>query len=544
MAHLVPARAGVRVPLSFRLHWAGRRMLAGRRDRGAGSRYARPGTHPVTISIDAEHPGPVVPDDFAGLSFERGPLNPGNAGVAGYLFSPANNSLVTLFRNLGVRNLRIGGGSVDDLIPAGTGSDGFTGIDNLFAFAGVAGVKVIYTLRLLSPGAKPIRDLKSVDAQVAGYIWRHYRESVASFAIGNEPDWHAFHTYAGHPLDPVIYEEIPGVPGSAYPSYLTGWQSFAGAVGDAAPGAALSGPDTGAYSPLTYTPDPDNGVSWTERFASDERDRGRVADITQHLYVGGGPGKTTAAQAISNMLSPEWVNGTAIGTQPARTTYTPYPWLYANNLARVVAAGLRYRLTESNDYLTGVPGASNAFASALWALDYLHWWAAHAAAGVNFHNKQWLHTDTIVPDPAATGGGYAVTPKGYGIKAFTLGSAGQVRPVAIGNADGINLTAYCIGGAGEDYVTIINKTQGAGAADAAVAIVPPGPGLPGAQIMTLSSGEPGDATGASTTLGGAAITGDTPWDGKWSALPADPRAGIGLTVRATTAAIVKIHSGG
>ena len=104
------------------------------------------------------------------------------------------------------------------------------------------------------------------------------------------------------------------------------------------------------------------------------------------------------------MLSPEWVNGTAIGTQPARTTYTPYPWLYDSHLAAVVAAGQRYRLTESNDYLVGVPGASNAFASALWALDYLHWWAAHAAAGVNFHNKQWLYTATIVPDPAAAAG--------------------------------------------------------------------------------------------------------------------------------------------
>ena len=536
--------AAVRVPLSSRLHWAVRPILAGRRYRVAGSPYARPGYHPITIAIDAEYPGPVVPDDFAGLSFERGPLNPGNAGVAGYLFSPANNSLITLFRNLGLRNLRIGGGSVDDFIPAGTGSDGFTGIDNLFAFAGAGGVKIIYTLRLLSPSAKPISDLKSVDAQAAGYIWRRYRENVASFAIGNEPDWHAFHTYAGHPLDPAIYEAIPGVPGSAYPSYLADWQSFADAVGDAAPGVALAGPDTGAYSTLTYTPDPENGVSWTEQFASDEKDSGRIADITQHYYVGGDPGDTTAQQAISNMLSPEWVTGTAIGTQPTGTTYTPYPWFYANNLAPVAAAGLRYRLTESNDYLTGVPGASNVFASALWALDYLHWWAAHGAAGVNFHNKQWLYTDTIVPDPAPAAGGYAITPKGYGIKAFTLGSAGQVKPVAIGNADGINLTAYCIGGAGVHYVTIINKTEGAGAADAAVTIVPPGPGLQGAQIMTLASGEPGDATGASAMLGGAAITGDTSWDGKWCALSADPRAGISLTVRATTAAIVRIQSGG
>jgi hypothetical protein len=432
---------------------------------------------------------------------------------------------------------------VDQLIPAGTDSDGLTGIDNLFAFAAAAGVKVIYTFRLLSPGAAPIDDLISNNAQAAGYIWRNYRESVDSFAIGNEPDWHAFHTYAGHPLDPAISEEISGVPGSAYPSFLANWRSFADAVGEAAPGAPLSGPDTGAYGTLTFTPDPANGVSWTERFADDERDSGRITDFTQHYYVGAGPGKTTARQAISNMLSPGWVNGTAIGTQPRRTTYTPYPWLYSNLLAPLAAAGLRYRLTESNDYLVGVPGASNAFASALWALDYLHWWAAHAAAGVNFHNKQWLYTDTIVPDPAAAGAGYAVTPKGYGIKAFTLGSAGRAKPAQIGNPDGINLTAYCIGGADEDYVTIINKTQGAEAADAAVTIVPPGPRLQGAEMMTLASGEPGDATGASATLGGAAITGDTPWDGTWSALPADPDAGISLTVRATTAAIARIHRG-
>jgi hypothetical protein len=299
---------------------------------------------------------------------------------------------------------------------------------------------------------------------------------------------------------------------------------------------------------MTWTPDPDRGVSWTERFAADERDSGQVADITQHLYVGGGPGKTAAGQAISNMLSPEWVHGTAVGTQPQGTTYTPYPWFYQSHLAAVVAAGLPYRLTESNDYLGGVPGASDAFASALWALDYQHWWAAHQAGGVNFHNKQWLYTDTIVPGPAGPGDGYAVTPKGYGIKAFTLGSAGRVRPVAIENADGVNLTAYGVEGAGWDYVTIINKTQGPEAADAAVTIVPPGPGgpgagLPGAEVMTLAGREPGDATGGDATLGGGAISGDAPWDGTWSAQPAGPGRGLSLTVRATTAAIVRIPGG-
>lgn len=175
--------------------------------------WGRRAGHPsVTITIDGEHPGPVVPDDFAGLSFERGPLNPRNAGVSGNLFSPANNALVTLFRNLGLGNLRIGGGTVDQLIPAGTGSDGFTGIDNLFAFAAVAGVKVIYSLRLISQDEPPIGDLKAVHAQATGHIWRHHRESVASFAIGNEPDWPAYHR-----LDPAIFEEASEKPGSAYP---------------------------------------------------------------------------------------------------------------------------------------------------------------------------------------------------------------------------------------------------------------------------------------------------------------------------------------
>ena len=496
----------------------------------------------LTISIDMEHPGPVIPEDFAGLSFERGPLNSGNAGVPGYLFSPETDSLITLFRNLGLRSLRIGGGSIDTMAVAGTGSDGFTGIDKLFEFAAAACTRVIYSLRLLNPSSAPIADLASVDAKIAEHIWAEYPELLASFAIGNEPDWHSYHTYPGHPLDLAICETTPGVPGSAYPSYLADWGTFADAVAAVAPGAMLSGPDTGAYSTQTYTPSPALGMSWTQRFAIDKGSTGRIAEVTQHYYVGDGPGQTTAAQAITNMLSPAWVQGTAPAPQPTNTTYTPYRWLYANIFAPVAAAGLRCRLTESNDYLTGIDGASNAFASALWALDHLHWWAAHGAAGVNFHNKQWLTTDTIVPDPAAAGR-YMVTPKGYGIKAFTLGSGGQVLPVQIGNPLGINVTAYCVRADDDYYVTVINKTQGRAAADAPVTFTLPGAGLRAGEVMTLTSGQPGGAAAASATLGGATITGSLPWAGTWTEVPPDPQGHLGVTVRAATAAIVRIRSG-
>jgi hypothetical protein len=191
-----------------------------------------------------------------------------------------------------------------------------------------------------------------------------------------------------------------------------------------------------------------------------------------------------------------------------------------------------------------VQGASNAFAAALWALDHLHWWAAHGCAGVNFHNKQWVLTDTIIPDPAGSAEGYVITPKGYGIKAFTLGAAGQVLPAQIQNPAGVNVTAYGVSGAGENYVTVINKAHGADAADAAVTITVPGAGGQGTQVMTLAGAQPGDARGGTATLGGATITGGAPWAGTWSALPAGPQGGISLTVKATTAALVKIPSGG
>ena len=79
---------------------------------------------------------------------------------------------------------------------------------------------------------------------------------MASFAIGNEPDWHAYHTYPGHPLDPAIYEDVAGRARQCLPVLPDPWRSLAAAVTGAAPGAPLSGPDLGAYTKMTYTPRP------------------------------------------------------------------------------------------------------------------------------------------------------------------------------------------------------------------------------------------------------------------------------------------------
>ena len=494
---------------------------------------------PVTVTVDATSHGYAIPADFSGLSFERGTENSGNAKVPGYLFSPTDTQLITLFQNLGIRSLRVGAGSVDtESLVSNTAND------NLFRFAAAAGTKVMYGVRMLNTHNN-FPDLKEQDAAIDGYIWRHYRPLVSNFQIGNEPDWHNPYHTAG---DPAIFETTPGVAGSAYPSYLADWQAFASTLLAAAPGATFSGPDTGAYTTFTYS----NGESWTQRFAQDEGGSGIIADITQHYYVGGSPRTTTAAQAIDNILSPAWVNDTAIGTQPSgagdgkTTTYVPYPWLYANNIAPVVALNQPYRLTEFNDYLTGINGASNGYAAALWALDSMHWWAEHGAAGVNFHNKQWIFTDTIVPDPnpcVTTCGNFQTTPKGYGIKAFGLGSHGYVEPVTLANAGNMNLTAYAVGDAHTLYVTIVNKTHSStgDSADATVSISPTGYGAASCAALTLTDGEDGNAALMTASLGGAAITNNSRWQGQWTPLTTDSSGHCTLTVQAASAAVVKLR---
>jgi hypothetical protein len=46
---------------------------------------------PVTLTVDSQSPGSIIPSDFLGLSFETGNLQSNGVGVAGYMFDSANN---------------------------------------------------------------------------------------------------------------------------------------------------------------------------------------------------------------------------------------------------------------------------------------------------------------------------------------------------------------------------------------------------------------------------------------------------------------------
>ncbi|HZL35745.1 MAG TPA: hypothetical protein VFC78_10585, partial [Tepidisphaeraceae bacterium] len=97
---------------------------------------------------------------------------------------------------------------------------------------------MIYTLRLLNGNANE-------DAEIARYIQQHYEAQLVCFQIGNEPDWHSYHTAPGHPADPRIFEPVLNSTGSAYPSFLATWNTFASTINDSVPSAKYTGPDTG-----------------------------------------------------------------------------------------------------------------------------------------------------------------------------------------------------------------------------------------------------------------------------------------------------------
>jgi hypothetical protein len=457
---------------------------------------------PVTLTV-SNSASFTIPDDFIGLSFETSIVLPGNNkiphGEPFYLFSPTNQTLVDIFKNLGIKNLRVGGGTVDYSVrPPPDPAD----VDQLFGFAKAAGIRVMFSFRLLSgnPASAP---------PVAAYIWQHYRPELDAFSIGNEPDWRKYHR-----SDPKI---------TNYPSYLADWREFAEAIRAGVPNARFAGPDTGSDFPVTRAADTDyEGESWTQRFAHDEKSSGIISAVLHHDYVGQLANGVSAPAGIDALLSREWVT-------------VEYPALYQHVLAPVAAEGLPYRMTEANDRIGGVEGASNAFASALWALDYMHWWAAHGCSGVNFHNNEWLKTDTVFLD---ANGRYHLNPKAYGIKAFDLGSHGSVAAMGISNRDEINLTAYAVRSATKLYVTVINKEHNTGSRSARV-IVAPGTEWKNAEVVFLN-GRPGRKTGI--TLGGARIRDNGSWNGSWKRLKASEDGKWITRLPAASAAIIRFSS--
>jgi hypothetical protein len=455
---------------------------------------------PVVVTVDPNAAGPEISPDFVGVSYEMSALLPDRDGR--YFFSADNKPLIQTFRALGIKSLRVGGNTADRpsvKVPAQAD------IDSLFAFARAADVKVLYTLRLNEGETKPVAPGPSkagsketlkpydpkADARIANYILDHDAANLACFIIGNEPD----HYYAD------------------FPSYRQAWERFAGEI--TAPEARFCGPST--------TP---GRVAWAADFARELGRGHRVAFVTQHEYPAGSGRNIEIVPAIEKLLSSKMDE--------------VYQKFYDAFAPAVLEAGQHFRLEECNSFSNGgARGVSDALPAALWGVDYMYWWAAHGASGLNFHTSGANSTMRYAVFLSAPDG-CDVHPLGYALKAFDLGAHGRLIPAKV-SATGLNLKVWAVHGAdGALYVTLVNKEHAAGAGALDVTLEAGGPGWSG-QAMFLSAASREIEATTGITLGGAAIQHDGSWKGVWTAL-AEPSAGGHFVIKlpAASVAVVKL----
>jgi len=465
-------------------------------------------SHSVLIALSPGSPGALIPPVFSGFSFEVALLLPGANGVR--YFRPDNQPLIALFRQFGIKSLRIGGNTSDRDAKTLPGEADW---DSLFGFAKAADVKVIYTLRLLNGDPNDA-------ARTVKYIMDRYAAQMECFSIGQEPS-----AYPTLKLDVRSNLERMGAAAEKfrYEDYRGEWKRFAEAIVAAVPNVKFCGPAV------------HNNAEWARKFMADFGRSNNVAMCVMHLYAGGAGNKVpTPEVGRDRMLSGEFLK--------------TYQKLHDGFVPMAQTEGLPYRLEEVNNYFNGgATNVSDTFAAALWGLEFMHWWAAHGAAGLNFHSGDRVAAGSnLLPSKYTAyhsiSNGYHVRPLGYAIKAFDLGGRGRV--ISAQFAAGTIETLPMYGVLAEDgtvYVTLINQDYGQSAKDV-TALLLVREGYASAQVMFLTAPEGDVAAKSGITLGGAEIKHDGSWNGKWSAPRELGRQGeFFMTLPAASAAIVRFN---
>ena len=460
------------------------------------------GQSPVSVTVDQTSTGPMVSSSFQGLSYETLLIFPDSSG--NFLFSGTNTPLINMFRTLGIKSLRIGGNSADNVndnngqLPADStceAADKCPIIDNLYAFAQAAGIKIIFTLRL------KVFDTTAAAGEAA-YIMKHYASLTDCFEVGNEPN---------------VYI-------SSFSTYDSDFRAYQSAVLNAAPNAKFCAPATTNGG----------GQPWAESFANEFKGDLSILLICGHFYPGTRTGNGINAD-IDFLLDPSRLS----------TGSNNYPLYYSQFPATAVSDGEIFRLEESNSIASqGEAGVSNTYASTLWALDYMHWWAVKNSQGLNFHTGATSVYDPIMPTTLSSS--YTAEPVAYGIKAFGLGSSGENALTVLGsNPNSVNMTAYGVldPATGNLFVTIVNKEHFTGAQNATVTLNP-GANYNGGQIWTLQQTNSDVIATSGVTLGGAAIGGNGSWNGSSSSISPSSSGSFIISVPAASAAIVELTGKG
>jgi hypothetical protein len=434
-----------------------RRFLATLATWSVGGLALRPlaqasGPRRAFLHVRSGSPGPTVPLNFIGLSYETQQLSdPG-------FFSPANRGLIDRFRALAPHGvLRLGGNTSDygfwQPTPASTApprarrpyvlgdpppdlSYAITpqAMHNLRGFLDVTGWTCLYGINLGT-------NVPALAADEAAYVSRVLGAKLEYFQIGNEAD-----RFGSTIRDPKTWSPE---------AYLAEWLAFATAIVARVPDARFGMPDI-ARDETWF-------AAIGRRLATDPL-RAHLACLSHHYYIGGPPANPLMTIDAILTADPRVPQVAAIVSRTAAQLRT------------------RWRMTEGNTcFRGGKPGVSDVFAAALWAADYLLLLASLGYAGVNLHggDRQMiamglggvLPGDALVHDDPARhphpyyapiahiGADYVAEPVYAGMQLAGVFAGGTMVPVNF-DPGPANATAYAAKlPEGRTILAVINKDR-------------------------------------------------------------------------------------
>ncbi|NBV53937.1 MAG: hypothetical protein EBR83_10545, partial [Verrucomicrobia bacterium] len=283
-------------------------------------------------------------------------------------------------------------------------------VDAFFDFARAAGWKIIYGVNL---GAKD----PAMAADEAAYAWQVGAKEIIAIEIGNEPNL--------YPKGPKREGIRPN--NWRYPQYK---EEFT-AVYDAIKAKDAKIPITG--------PAVTKSTNWMPLFMADFKDR--IALATSHVYHLSAPEADPKAQRFTSVEK-------LLGEK--------YPDDWIIKLKDATSVGVPYRVGECNTASGGGKrGVSNAFVSALWAIDFMFDVAQAGGQGVNFHGSFTSNNySPIVFDKKSSR--YVPAPMYYGMLFFSRAAQGRLVATEL-KTDANFVTHSVLGADGKLRVTLVNK---------------------------------------------------------------------------------------
>lgn len=452
---------------------------------------------PVKVSVDLNSSAGDVTPDFGGLSYETKTMIPDGTGRR--YFNPADKALIDVMRQLGVKSVRIGGNSCDE---SPVRLPNFEDIDYLCKLARKAGVKLIYSVRL--------KHGDSANAtKIIKYIHDNYNDVLDYVAIGNEPN--------GYYRD---FEQELGPE----------WQRIFEAINKEVPGLRYVAPDD--------NPRPVQFKNIWNRFGSDKG--GPVEMLSMHNYPADCAYRNPSAKDHSELIPCDAGEKRELMLSP--DFHVTYDGIYAKMEETI--GHHPFRLTECNSiWYGGLKDASDSYASALWGLDFMYYWAMHGSRGTNFHTGDSVGggMKQIISRYAAfvtEGKGYDIRPLSYAMKMFSLVGAGTLHKTDV-SGTGVHMYAYAVKNDEGLNVVLMNMSHGTTAEQYDVTL--PLTAKNGKVMTMLMTTPDGDiARHKGVTIGGKSISPVGKWNGKWQKARTNAEGSVTVSVPAASAMIVRI----